>query len=589
MSDVETLGLLCWLTSSQAVDGFGSDDELIHETILSPQLLSNSYEKALEKAHLEYETASQQECQDILDSLKGFQFEDQNEASASTGDQDFVVNDPLKVIPQVDGSSDDQNIFPQVDKPSNGDPKRKMETEMTTSSITEKHVSCWPGRKNKRNHLSWGPQPFSTEQKRPTVSCSSNDVSELLHPDERKSSDDARSLSLIDADERCESSDTETEHKLAFMEEERQPIDSVKDELRSNHCNRIDRFEHGKHLLKELTAEIQCNKINRTEEQESKPPGNIKDSMIPSEISHEESCFPKKHRTFVCRESMTFNIACTDSPSDVVQPAELHSSANFYLQDNAPNEDLDPNKSLITRECLDASIGPLEVVDGNVLQMNDASNQVPGLFDTRQLPPAMFNLLSKCSGGGHSSRPGSSGNGVSRIVSFQPDLSEGLSHLKCGSTGNMCAENSQKGMQAKDSNRSRTFALEATSFPVNYNSSTEEYSATEKSLSDVHLKNLGTVKAVSYLKTLEGNEGGCETSGIRACNPRTALVMEDAPVGFVEMTLNRRPPIILKTKDVSEDSEPSTDFIRNIDSTGLPHCTFIKNYNILLYLFLSQQ
>nr|CAB3455274.1 unnamed protein product [Digitaria exilis] len=68
-ADAEALGLLSWLASSQAAEDPTTDDELINEVILSPLFGKKSIEFALESAHLDFDSASQQECQDILDSV----------------------------------------------------------------------------------------------------------------------------------------------------------------------------------------------------------------------------------------------------------------------------------------------------------------------------------------------------------------------------------------------------------------------------------------------------------------------------------------------------------------------------------------
>ena len=128
VSDDETLGLLSWLTSSQAINDDILDDELLDEDFSSSQRFSSSFEKAVEKANLEYEISSQQECQDILDTLKGFQFADQVETSSSTMGDSFS-----NVIPQVDGSSDEQDNFHQTRKTSKLGLRRKIEMEMAPS------------------------------------------------------------------------------------------------------------------------------------------------------------------------------------------------------------------------------------------------------------------------------------------------------------------------------------------------------------------------------------------------------------------------------------------------------------------------
>ena len=70
-TDKEALSLLQWLATSQDVEDINSDDELIHETALSPLLLATTIDKVLEKANMDHESKSQKECQDILDSIDG--------------------------------------------------------------------------------------------------------------------------------------------------------------------------------------------------------------------------------------------------------------------------------------------------------------------------------------------------------------------------------------------------------------------------------------------------------------------------------------------------------------------------------------
>ncbi|KAD5317907.1 hypothetical protein E3N88_17853 [Mikania micrantha] len=67
--DPEALRLLNWLASSQAAEDINSDDELRRETILSPLMPATTINEMLEKADMEFLSASQQECQDILDSV----------------------------------------------------------------------------------------------------------------------------------------------------------------------------------------------------------------------------------------------------------------------------------------------------------------------------------------------------------------------------------------------------------------------------------------------------------------------------------------------------------------------------------------
>ncbi|KAJ4753536.1 DNA polymerase [Rhynchospora pubera] len=109
----EALGLLRWLASSQAANDVTSDDELTSEAILTPLFPQKTYQAALETAHIDFETASQRECQDILDSadVQNTSLKDPDNASTSSGD--FV-------IPQIDGSPDEkEHITPYKDMKKN--------------------------------------------------------------------------------------------------------------------------------------------------------------------------------------------------------------------------------------------------------------------------------------------------------------------------------------------------------------------------------------------------------------------------------------------------------------------------------------
>uniref|UniRef100_A0A2N9GNH1 DNA polymerase n=1 Tax=Fagus sylvatica TaxID=28930 RepID=A0A2N9GNH1_FAGSY len=107
--DEEALGLLRWLATSQAGEDINSDDELVCETILSPLLPATTIDKVLEKANMDYESESQKECQDILDSIDDLSdFEGLKEGASHCSDQNHSsISSSEKMIPQIDGSADD--------------------------------------------------------------------------------------------------------------------------------------------------------------------------------------------------------------------------------------------------------------------------------------------------------------------------------------------------------------------------------------------------------------------------------------------------------------------------------------------------
>uniref|UniRef100_A0A2N9FAW5 DNA polymerase n=1 Tax=Fagus sylvatica TaxID=28930 RepID=A0A2N9FAW5_FAGSY len=136
-TDEEALGLLRWLATSQAGEDINSDDELVRETILSPLLPATTIDKVLEKANMDYESESQKECQDILDSIDDLSdFEGLKEGASHCSDQNHSsISSSEKMIPQIDGSADD--LF-------------------SSSLLTNKH---------KRKQSIWGSLPFSMMQR----------------------------------------------------------------------------------------------------------------------------------------------------------------------------------------------------------------------------------------------------------------------------------------------------------------------------------------------------------------------------------------------------------------------------------------
>ncbi|PON37843.1 DNA polymerase zeta catalytic subunit [Trema orientale] len=173
-ADEEALGLLKWLATSQAADDINSDDELLRETILSPLFPATTIEEVLEKANMDYESESQKECQDILDSVDDFvdpkDLPEYNHSSRISSE---------RVIPQVDGAGDDMLVTPcgsseefsEIESKSKFDEACEHEIlskdaligkrvlEDAHSSFTHKH---------KRKKLFWGSLPFSINQKSKT-------------------------------------------------------------------------------------------------------------------------------------------------------------------------------------------------------------------------------------------------------------------------------------------------------------------------------------------------------------------------------------------------------------------------------------
>ncbi|XP_017258857.1 DNA polymerase zeta catalytic subunit isoform X2 [Daucus carota subsp. sativus] len=109
-ADYEAEALLKWLASSQAAEDINSDDELARETILSPLLPASTMVKMLERANIDYESQSQQECQDILDCV-----EDSIDIVASKRKESRPIDDcqlPLKEnITRAEGSNEERILI----------------------------------------------------------------------------------------------------------------------------------------------------------------------------------------------------------------------------------------------------------------------------------------------------------------------------------------------------------------------------------------------------------------------------------------------------------------------------------------------
>lgn len=182
VADEEALGLLRWLATSQAAEDINSDDELICDTILSPLLPAATIDKVLEKANIDYESESQKECQDILDSIEDLvNFEVFKEKASHSGDHSPQTSLEKKV-PQ----SDTLRSSPYGSAGSSFKVESKSECKgYSQDQILPTTDSCISN-KQKRNRSLWCSLPFSINQK-------ANDDPEVarskvvdLHVDESK-------------------------------------------------------------------------------------------------------------------------------------------------------------------------------------------------------------------------------------------------------------------------------------------------------------------------------------------------------------------------------------------------------------------
>ncbi|KDO56300.1 hypothetical protein CISIN_1g000501mg [Citrus sinensis] len=177
-TDTEALGLLKWLATSQAAEDLNSDDELLHETILSPLLPETTIDKVLEKANTDYERESQKECQDILDSIEDeVNVDGLEERNSSTVDpSNHPETSSHKKIPQIDGSSDDLYLLPCSGSSGNSS-KKEIKSESIRSFQHQVPQDTWTNAASKCNVKKklWGSLPFSVSEQFnkdiETVSC----------------------------------------------------------------------------------------------------------------------------------------------------------------------------------------------------------------------------------------------------------------------------------------------------------------------------------------------------------------------------------------------------------------------------------
>lgn len=139
------------------------DDELLFQTILSPLLPTITFDKVLEKANMDYENESQQECQDILDSVEdSADLEGFKERASCCMDHSHSPQTLLEtVIPQVDGCGDDPNDC--SDNSSEKEVKNEIKKFSQHRVLEDTGASFY--NKNKRNQSLWGALPLTTTQK----------------------------------------------------------------------------------------------------------------------------------------------------------------------------------------------------------------------------------------------------------------------------------------------------------------------------------------------------------------------------------------------------------------------------------------
>uniref|UniRef100_A0ACD5WNY5 Uncharacterized protein n=1 Tax=Avena sativa TaxID=4498 RepID=A0ACD5WNY5_AVESA len=215
--DAEALGLLSWMASSQAGEESTTDDELINEVILSPLFSKKSIEVALESAHLDFDSASQQECQDILDSLEPVTGAGELNASMSHHSS-AMLDDSTSLsntIPQIDGSSDENQKVPQGHDQGKFT-RKKIGTPNHSSSQNNSKLSSKRG----GTELLWGSLPLSTKKRPhgnadgPVTTSSGSTMPTEKEPDSCKSKTEKNSHDTVDNTDK-ESSSSIGEHGSA--------------------------------------------------------------------------------------------------------------------------------------------------------------------------------------------------------------------------------------------------------------------------------------------------------------------------------------------------------------------------------------
>ncbi|KAI8027476.1 DNA polymerase zeta catalytic subunit [Camellia lanceoleosa] len=134
--DKEALGILSWLASSQAAEDVNSDDELVYKPFCLLLLPATTIDKS----------ESQQECQDILDSVEALiNYEVLKEGASSTN----YLNQSLS-----------EKLFPKSSKT-----EVYNEIERSPHDNVQQETGSSFNSKSKRNKPLWGSLPFSSTQK----------------------------------------------------------------------------------------------------------------------------------------------------------------------------------------------------------------------------------------------------------------------------------------------------------------------------------------------------------------------------------------------------------------------------------------
>ncbi|XP_068495573.1 DNA polymerase zeta catalytic subunit isoform X2 [Phaseolus vulgaris] len=253
-ADKEAKNLLKWLATSQAAEDINSDDELAYETILTPLLPAATIDKVLEEANMAYESESQKECQDILDSTEDMlELELPKEKPSLSFDNNYRIGTSSNMkLPQVDGSNDDEfsgQCGGLVGSPS------LSEINSEFKSASEYHVlhttGTSTGSKDIRNKK-WGSLPLSTidqvnnNGERATLLVThpvESDIGDYAHSD-RLNINEVRNSACITRNKDKNGSDSKEVHTSGSC--------SLRDLMRRKRFHRVEQAEDEPGTTKKL-------------------------------------------------------------------------------------------------------------------------------------------------------------------------------------------------------------------------------------------------------------------------------------------------------------------------------------------------
>ncbi|CAA0816819.1 DNA polymerase zeta catalytic subunit [Striga hermonthica] len=358
--DEDALSLLKWLASSQAAEDINSDDELARETILSPLLPSKHIEKVLERANVDYESESQKDCQDILDSVDMLNFE-KSDCKASCPEEINQSFESLldRTIPQVDGSSDDLQPVSCQDKS-----EAKPHAERQSWPQSDLTLIC----KNRMKRPRWGSLPISRQRASgffpPDTLCIPEGIEERKEGlgtscpgDESK-----RSLIVLDDEQKGISGMKQSSAGLAC---------SPRDLMRRKRSHRTEIFEN--RSQEDLKAESHPNAEYLTGyiNTDSKLCNSIQDPRDGISILHKSPM--KNEDAKVCHEAV--HLIPTTSSIAAIGVSPMSSSKEKIEEGNLPM-----NRNL-GDVGYDSCLGPNELELACVSKTEVVSEDDPGLFE----------------------------------------------------------------------------------------------------------------------------------------------------------------------------------------------------------------